>query len=402
MGEPPAAAAEAKTEPQSASGAIQFTGDGSAYFGIWIVNLVLSIVTLGFYSPWAKVRRLRYFYGHTLVDGSPFDFHGSPIAILRGRIAALLMVGAYTQTAKFSVSLWFVVVAVLVAIAPWMAWKSLRFRLGNTSYRGVRFGFFGSLGDSYSTFLPLMLLFVLPGLVGAMAAMLLSDRGPRAMFALFGLFFLIATVLYPWLYFRMKRYQHANARCGEARFSFSGTVKGSYAITLKMAGIVLAAIVVGILAGAAGGFILGALSRALGVAPLALPGTGPGAGPRADSMIAGVGGALIGYLVVLSTFPIASAFTQNYVWGGTGLASAPFRSEVGALALWRIQLVNAVMLVVTLGLYWPYALVRATRYRLSCMSWSGDAAAIAAQEPDAAVGASGEEAMELFGFDLSL
>jgi uncharacterized membrane protein YjgN (DUF898 family) len=34
------------------------------YFGIWIVNLLLSLVTLGIYTAWAKVRRLRYFYGN--------------------------------------------------------------------------------------------------------------------------------------------------------------------------------------------------------------------------------------------------------------------------------------------------------------------------------------------------
>ncbi|MGI9025580.1 MAG: DUF898 family protein, partial [Burkholderiaceae bacterium] len=53
-----------------------FTGTGSEYFKIWIVNLALTLVTLSIYSPWAKVRRLRYFYGNTLLDDSPFEFHG--------------------------------------------------------------------------------------------------------------------------------------------------------------------------------------------------------------------------------------------------------------------------------------------------------------------------------------
>lgn len=41
--------------------AITFSATGSEYFRIWIVNLLLSIVTLGIYSAWAKVRRNRYF-----------------------------------------------------------------------------------------------------------------------------------------------------------------------------------------------------------------------------------------------------------------------------------------------------------------------------------------------------
>ena len=33
---------------------LSFTGSGREYFGIWIVNLLLSIVTLGIYSAWQK------------------------------------------------------------------------------------------------------------------------------------------------------------------------------------------------------------------------------------------------------------------------------------------------------------------------------------------------------------
>ncbi len=39
----------------------EFTGDGREYFRIWIVNVSLTVITLGIYSAWAKVRRMRYF-----------------------------------------------------------------------------------------------------------------------------------------------------------------------------------------------------------------------------------------------------------------------------------------------------------------------------------------------------
>ena len=48
----------------------QFTGKTGEYFGIWIVNLFLTIVTLGIYSAWAKVRKKRYFYANTIIDGA--------------------------------------------------------------------------------------------------------------------------------------------------------------------------------------------------------------------------------------------------------------------------------------------------------------------------------------------
>lgn len=39
----------------------RFTGTGSEYFRIWIVNWLLTLLTLGIYSAWAKVRRIQFF-----------------------------------------------------------------------------------------------------------------------------------------------------------------------------------------------------------------------------------------------------------------------------------------------------------------------------------------------------
>ena len=50
---------------------VKFTGSGSEYFRIWLVNLLLSAVTLGLYLPFAKSRRLRYFYANTHIAGQP-------------------------------------------------------------------------------------------------------------------------------------------------------------------------------------------------------------------------------------------------------------------------------------------------------------------------------------------
>src|SRR5215470_13047448 len=68
---------------------LEFRGRGAEFFRIWIVNLVLSVLTLGIYSAWAKVRTRRYFYGNTRLDGVAFEYHARPIAILKGRLLAL-------------------------------------------------------------------------------------------------------------------------------------------------------------------------------------------------------------------------------------------------------------------------------------------------------------------------
>ena len=382
---------------------VQFTGDGASYFGIWIVNLLLTIVTVGLYSPWAKVRRLRYFYGNTLVDGSPFEFHGSPIAILKGRILGLLLFLAYSQSAKLSILLWVAVVILLLVAAPWIAWKSLRFRLINSSYRGVRFGFGGSLAQSYATFAPAILVILLPAFFGFFVSIYARNGPPPVgLIPLFVLVFLAEMALLPWLYLRIKRYQHAHAQFGVAGFAFSGSIRGVYGLALKVVGIGLVAVVAGVVIGVLAGLFLGLVASGIGALPLLPSGTSASASAAADKIIVIFGGSLAGYLVLLSAFPLASALAQNFVWGQTSLASESFASEVDPFVLWRIQFVNVLLLIVTLGLYWPYAIVRLTRYRLSCVGWSGDPAVIAGRPRDTAVGAAGEEAMEIFGFDLAL
>jgi uncharacterized membrane protein YjgN (DUF898 family) len=58
----------------------QFRGTGREFFRIWIVNFALTLITVGIYSAWAKVRTRRYFYGNTALAGHTFDYHASPNA----------------------------------------------------------------------------------------------------------------------------------------------------------------------------------------------------------------------------------------------------------------------------------------------------------------------------------
>ena len=74
---------------------ISFNGDGKEFFGIWIVNTLLSIVTLGIYSPWAKVQNTKYLYNNLSIDDHYFDYHAQPIQILKGRLIAILAVIAF-------------------------------------------------------------------------------------------------------------------------------------------------------------------------------------------------------------------------------------------------------------------------------------------------------------------
>ena len=125
----------------------EFTGRGGEYFRIWIVNLALTILTLGIYSAWAKVRRLQYFYRNTALAGSSFDYHGNPLAILKGRLIAVGLLVIYNFAGAFNMALGLAVLAALLAVAPWLIQRSISFKLVNSSYRGLRFHFAGALLD---------------------------------------------------------------------------------------------------------------------------------------------------------------------------------------------------------------------------------------------------------------
>ncbi len=373
--------------PRDRGAAFVFTGTGAGYFRIWIVNLLLTVVTVGIYSAWAKVRRLRYFYGNTLVDGSPFEFHGRPIALLKGRVVGLVLLAGYTQAPKVSFALWLAVVAGLVALLPWLLWKSLRFRFANSSYRGIRFGFDGTLAQAYLTFIPLMVMVLTPSLLAVLLGHAANDaRSLRAAgaFALIG----TATLLFaPWFYFRLRAYQHRHARLGATPFAFEARVRSAYWLAIK-----IALLMIGF------GLIAGACAAAFGMVA-SFSHVGAGKPPALASIIAAVG---IAYLIMLSGLSQPIAMIQNFVWNHSALGGAPFASDVRRSKLWRILFVNLVLTVATAGLFWPFAVVRSARYRIGSLSWSGDAGAVAAGANDLRVGASGEETAELFGLDIAL
>lgn len=139
---------------------IVFKGRTSEYFGIWIVNLLLSIFTLGIYSAWAKVRRKKYFYNSTLIDGVGFDYHANPIAILKGRIIAFVLFVLYQVLAAFSPIAAGVLFVLFLIALPWIVIRGLMFNARNSSHRGLRFDFDGKYGEAALVFIGYTLLTV--------------------------------------------------------------------------------------------------------------------------------------------------------------------------------------------------------------------------------------------------
>jgi len=132
--------------------AVEFRGRGGEYFRIWIVNVALTVMTLGIYSAWAKVRTQRYFYGNTYVAGHSFEYHARPWRILIGRAIALILFAGYTVSAvvlPVTMGVW---ILTLAAALPWLANSSIRFNARNTSWRNVRFNFKGTFFEAFMAY----------------------------------------------------------------------------------------------------------------------------------------------------------------------------------------------------------------------------------------------------------
>lgn len=359
---PPEAAPEPVAERAT------FTGDGREYFQIWIVNVALSIVTLGIYSAWAKVRRLQYFYRHTRLAGSSFDYHGDPIAIFKGRVVGAALFLAYTFAGLMHP---IAAIATILGIAlamPFLLSRSLRFRAHNSSYRGIRFSFKGSTASAYWVFLGLPLLMVL---------------------SLF--------TLGPFWHQRMKRYQFDNARLGQARFTF-GTTVGDFYVTYIAAGLIAVG-VFGLL-GALVAFGIGALAVTTGGASDPDFGTNPAA--QAAAVTIGLVVFAIYFVGVVALQAFTAARLRNIVWNHTTLGSRRFVSTVRAGSLLWLMVTNLVATIATVGLFWPFAQVRLARYYAGTFEMVGppafdDVIAGDAGEEQAV----GEEVAEFFDFDIA-
>jgi uncharacterized membrane protein YjgN (DUF898 family) len=363
------------TLPAETSHGLAFSGSGSEYFRIWIVNLLLTVATLGIYSAWAKTRRLRYFYRNTQLAGAAFDFRGDPKAILRGRILAVALLAAYHYAFGFSLKAGAVTVALLLAGLPFMMRSALRFRLSNTVYRGLPFGFAGGVKEAYLVYLLPVAIFVLPG-----ALVALMPKRPIA-----GSVFLLY-LCWPLMHGAMKAYQHKHLMAGDQRATFTlGTA--------NLAKPYLRAFLIGL-----GMIVL--VCAAVGVSIFLVRGQGSKSFAAALPAIVGL---VTGYVFLLLSGPYIMVRMNNLAWSATAFPGVRITCAMRVGPYLRLQTANVLLTLLTLGLYRPFAAVRTWKYRVAHVTVETpdgfEQAVLAARRPP--VAAAGDGVADFLGVDLS-
>ena len=361
--------------PADTSQALTFSGSGAEYFRIWIVNLLLTVATLGIYSAWAKTRRLQYFYRNTRLAGASFDFRGNPKAILRGRIFAVVLLALYHYAFGFSLNAGIVTVVLLLAGLPFMMRAALRFRLSNTVYRGLPFGFSGSVKQAYLVYFVPVAVFVLPSLLVALMP------GNPAVGAIFLLY-----LGWPLMHGAMRAYQHRHLMAGDQRAEFplgmTNLAKPYLEAGLMGVGMVILAVIVGaVMAYVLRAFHASALATWL---PFAIGGVGS-------------------YLFLLLVGLYVMVRMNNRAWSATSFPGVRINCAMRFRSYLRLQVVNVLLTLLTLGLFRPFAAVRTWRYRVAHVTVDApdgfEQAVLSARRP--AVAAAGDGIADFLGVDLS-
>jgi uncharacterized membrane protein YjgN (DUF898 family) len=202
---------------------LSFTGKGGDLFSVLIVNWLLTIITLGIYYPWAKARRLQWFYEKIELDAHPFHFHGTGREMFIGFIKAVglvvLIYGAFffltMQGMPLLAMLFFF--GSFLALFPLIVHGTYRYRMSRSSWRGIHFGYRGQLKELYT--------------------ICLRD----------GLLTLITFGIYgSWFAMNLRNYVLGNVRYGSSQFHYKG--EGLEFFVLNLKGYFLTLITLGIYA----------------------------------------------------------------------------------------------------------------------------------------------------------
>ncbi|MGA9638695.1 YjgN family protein, partial [Flavobacterium sp.] len=184
---------------------------GSDFFGIVIVNWLLTILTLGIYYPWAKAKQLQFVYSSTALNGDSFSFHGTGKEMFKGFIKVIVLFILIGTITYILVDLFgnpllgpILFYSALIILSPIAIHGSYRYRMSRTSWRGIRFGYRGDRSEFIKLFLKWI-----------------------------GLTIITLGIYGPWMVINMRNYLLGNVRFGDAEFEYNGDGGDYFILNLK-------------------------------------------------------------------------------------------------------------------------------------------------------------------------
>ena len=357
---------------------MEFTGSGGEYFRVWIVNVLLSIVTLGIYTPWARRRTAQYFYSHTLVAGSPLEFTAQQRKMVMGFVLLMLITLAYNIAANTGQDAAVGVLLLTGAVLSPLIWGSaMRFRLGATRWRGLRLQFTANWKEVYLASWPLFALALVwfgvffgmqllsPELAEVLQEVEEEAARPKmpsftpAMGALLLLGMVLTVLCFIRLEYNYKSLLVLKAQVGAEKGRWKPVYMDFVKVWLATVAVFILCVVgfsalIGILAGSSIALVASQSSR-LGLWMFVI---------IIVSIIAGI------FMLILASAP-ARAYREarmfQLMWNNIGVSQvARFKCHLKSGSYVGLRIKNMLLTLLTLGLYRPFA--RVSEYRMKCES----------------------------------
>ena len=316
-------------------------------YGIYLRHLLLMFLTLGWSRFWGRTRLRRYLWSHFSVLDDRFEYRGRGIELFTGFVLVLLILavwgGAMWLVWHFAIEprarpgfglldLFSLSVAFIgFPLAFVGQYAGLRYRLSRTRWRGIR----GTLAGSAWSF-------------GAIATLLTFANA------------MTGQLMTPLVSVNLARPRIVNASIGTQRFEFAGSagdVYGRY-IGFYFLNILLWVVVIGV---AVTALVVGGVKLGLDQAKLAAIFTKPGITTVIVILIAFL---LISTLFGLLILPLRcwwQAYLFRYLVARVRAGPVLFATAIDTRHMWSFMVVNYLIVVMTLGLGWPWVMHRTLR-----------------------------------------
>ncbi|MDR2790661.1 MAG: DUF898 domain-containing protein [Campylobacteraceae bacterium] len=330
----------------------EFRGSALDFFKIWFVNVVLTIITLGIYGAWAKVRNNHYIYGNTYLGGRPFEYTANPVRILIGR---LIMVGFYAPYVIASY-LMFEKVKLLIAVLfmlalPLLIRQALVFKAKYTRFHGLSFRYKATIGEFYGFFL-----------------------------LHFFLNLITLGIIFPYTHSEFKKLVLNNASYGESNFYFPGRTGQFFLIYLKIPALVIVFIIM--------------LTAMMGIVAYTAEGA---------PLVSIIFGAVSYFVLIAFSFALQGsleAWVGKVVYNDTSIKEYRMLNQWSAARLSWIYLSNFFVILFSFGLMYPWAKIRSIRYKLENTGFENLNLSVFVGRPEQDRSAIGEETADFFDFDI--